>query len=159
MAKTNWSDPGSTEILSTHIAGLQAAVSKIEEQLDINVYADTAITLTLVDTSPINYRIYQAASSQRNWLASPAPVIKKNAVVITTGFTIDYGAGAIILTIPATSVDVYTCDATYIKTDSTISMMDDAVQACITKEIWDPPTQITMATGAVGSPVPVGGCL
>ncbi len=114
MAKTNWQDPGSMEIRSTHISGLQDAVGKIEDALGMKTVTETGIPLTEVYISDTDrFRIYQALVGKRNWLLSPAPVIKKNNVAISTGFTIDYGGGAIILSPSALATDVFTADVTY----------------------------------------------
>ncbi len=118
MAKTNWQDPQSTEIRSTHISGLQDAVKKLEEAVNLSTISETNVPLNYVlsynpETGEQEYRIYQAPEGKRNWLVSPAPVIKKNGVVITDGFTIDYGGGAIILSPAATANDVFTADVTY----------------------------------------------
>lgn len=114
MVKTNWQDPGSSKIVSTHIAGLQEAIAKIEDLLDINIIAESNLQMTEVfikDTD--RYRIFQVANGKKNWLVSPAPVIKKNGIIITDGFSIEYGGGAIILTTNALSTDVFTADATH----------------------------------------------
>lgn len=116
--KTNWQDPQTSEIRSTHISGLQDAVGKIEDILEVQLEAETGVTLTEVYISDTDrYRIYQAPLGKRNWAASPAPVIYKNGVQITSGFTIDYGGGAIILSPAATSTDVFTADFSRVKTD------------------------------------------
>jgi hypothetical protein len=117
MAKTNWQDPGSSEVRSTHISGLQDAVGKIEDVLDLKLQAETAVPLTEVYISELDrYRIYQAPAGKRNWASTPSPVIKKNGVVISSGFTIDYGGGAIIASPAATSTDTFTADVSYTKT-------------------------------------------
>lgn len=114
MAKTNWQDPANGEILSTHITALQEAVSKIEDMLDIETSSDTGIGLNNVN----GYRIYQAPFGLRNWISEPSPIIYKNDEVITTGFTIDYAGGAIILDSPANVSDQFTADASFtIKSD------------------------------------------
>jgi hypothetical protein len=128
MSKTNWQDPQTSEIRSTHISGLQEIAGKIEDILDLQLEAETGVTLTEVYISETDrYRIYQAPIGKRNWADSPAPVIKKNGVQITSGFTIDYGGGAIILSPPATAMDVFTADITYIKNASTAIYLTDAV--------------------------------
>lgn len=116
MAKTNWQDPKSSEIRSTHISGLQEAVGKLEESIGLETVAETDIPLTEVFISNDDRcRIYQAPEGKRNWLISPAPVIKKNGVVITDDFEIDYGGGAVIFTTPISESDIVTADATYTK--------------------------------------------
>lgn len=116
MAKTNWQDPKSSEIRSTHISGLQEAVGKLEESIGLETVAGTDIPLTEVFISNDDRcRIYQAPEGKRNWLLSPAPVIKKNGVIITDDFEIDYGGGAVIFTTPISESDILTADATYTK--------------------------------------------
>jgi hypothetical protein len=114
MSKTNWQDPQTSEIRSTHISGLQEAVGKLEDAIDLSTTAEEGIALTEVYISADKrYRIFQAAAGKRNWLLSPAPVIKKNGGTITEGFTIDYGGGAIALDVAAESGDTFTADVTY----------------------------------------------
>lgn len=114
MAKTNWQDPKSTEIISPHISGLQEAVGKIEESIGIESQTETGIALNEVFISNDDrYRIYQAAEGKRNWLSSPTPVIKKNGVIINDDFVIEYGGGAVIFTNPLTIDDVLTADVAY----------------------------------------------
>jgi len=116
MAKTNWQDRTSEEIQSSHINGLQEAVGKIEDILDMQLQAEVGVTLTEVYISEQDrYRIYQAPTGKRNWASSPAPVIKKNGVTITEGFTIDYAGGAIIVSPSAILTDVFTTDVSYTK--------------------------------------------
>lgn len=114
MAKTNWQDPQTSEIVSPDISGLQEAVKKIEESIDIDTLFEENIPLTEVFISNDDRcRIYQAPEGKRNWLSYPAPVIKKNGDVITNDFHINYGGGAVIFTTPIEETDVLTADATY----------------------------------------------
>ena len=114
MAKTNWQDPSSGEILSTHISGLQEAVGKIEKSIGIETVSETSIPLSEVFISNDDRcRIYQAPDNKRNWVISPAPIIKKNGTIISSDFVIDYGGGAVIFTTPILESDVITVDATY----------------------------------------------
>jgi hypothetical protein len=118
MPKTGWQDPGSSEVRSTHISGLQEAIGKIEDILDVQLQAETGIELSEVYIfEGDRYRIYQAPEGKRNWATSPAPVIKKNGVVISTDFTIDYGGGAVIFTTPILGTDTVTADFSRTKTD------------------------------------------
>ena len=111
--KTNWLDPQTTEIRSTHVAGLQEAVGKLENAVDIQTTAVTNQTLIeLYIQAEDRYRIYQAVG-KRNWLASPAPVIKKNGATISSGFEIDYGGGAIIFNPRLVGTDTVTADFTH----------------------------------------------
>lgn len=120
MAKTNWQDPKTSEIQSSHISGLQEATGKLEESIGLESVAETGIPLTEVFISNDDrYRVFQAPEGKRNWLLSPAPVIYQNGVVMTGGFTIDYGGGALILNTNGTSANIFTADATYTKKDAT----------------------------------------
>ena len=104
MAKTNWQDPGSSEIISPHVSGLQEAVGKIQSALDMKTITEVDIPLTEVYISDSDrYRIFQSPEGKRNWCLSPTPIIKKNGNAITTGdgFTVEYGGGAIILSVSA----------------------------------------------------------
>jgi parallel beta-helix repeat protein len=121
MPKTNWQDPGSSEVRSTHISGLQEAVGKIEDVLDMQLQAETGIGLSEVYISEQDrYRIFQAPEGKRNWASSPAPVIKKNGAVISSGFTIDYGGGAVIFSAPLSGTDTVTADFSRVKTEGSI---------------------------------------
>ena len=114
VTKTNWQDPGSTEVRSAHISGLQEAVGKIEESIGINTLTESNIPLLEVYISNEDRcRIYQAPEGKRNWLSSPSPIIKKNGVTITDDFEIDYGGGAVIFTTPISEADVLTSDIAY----------------------------------------------
>jgi len=128
MAKTNWQDPQTSEIMSPHVSGLQDAVRKIEEAIDIETVSEEGIELSEVYISESDrYRVYQAPVGKRNWLNSPAPIIKKNGGEITEGFTIDYGGGAIIVSPSATSEDAFTADVTYTQPVSTGLKIRDVI--------------------------------
>ena len=115
MANTNWQDPQTGEIRSTDISGLQEAVSKLEQSMGMETVLETDIPLTEVYISAEDrYRIFQAPVGKRNWVSYPAPVIKKNGVVIDSGFVIDYGGGAIALASNDTGGNTYTANATYV---------------------------------------------
>lgn len=112
--KTNYQNPGTSEIRSTHISGLQEAIGKVEDILDLKTFAETGIAMSEVFISANDrYRIYQASANKRNWTASPTPVVKKNGVTISTGFEIDYAGGALIFNPRLISTDTVTVDATY----------------------------------------------
>lgn len=116
MPKTNWQDPSSSEMRSTHISGLQEAVGKLEQSIGIEIIAETGIPLAEVFISNDDRcRIFQALQGKRNWLLSPAPIIYKNGAAITTDFEIDYGGGAIVFTAQVLETDIVTADVTYTK--------------------------------------------
>lgn len=52
-------------------------------------------------------------SSHMSWLADPAPVIKKNGAVMTTGYTVDYVEGTITLSESPLATDIFTATYTY----------------------------------------------
>lgn len=114
MAKTNWQDPQTSKILSAHIAGLQESAEKIEEILNLDSVTEINIPLSELFIKPDDrYRIFQAPKGKRNWLLAPIPVIKKNGIIISVGFSIEYGGGAIILTTNALNTDVFTADVAH----------------------------------------------
>jgi hypothetical protein len=116
MAKTNWQDPKTSEMRSTHVAGLMEAVGKIEDSIGMESVFETNIPLTEVFiSSDDRYRIFQAPEGKRNWTAEQPPVIKRNGVTISSGFEIDYGGGAIILNVNDTVANAYTADVKYVK--------------------------------------------
>jgi hypothetical protein len=116
MAKTNWQDPKTSEMRSTHVAGLMEAVGKIEDSIGMESVYETNVPLTEVFiSSDDRYRIFQAPEGKRNWTAEQPPVIKRNGSIITSGFEIDYGGGAIVLNVNDTVENTYTADVTYIK--------------------------------------------
>ena len=115
MAKTHWVDKETEEILSPTISGLQHAARKIEESLDMDTDIATNEPLTLLADGDGVFRIAESVN-KRNWLNDPAPVIKKNGVVITEGFTIDYAGGAVIFSTQQTGN--FTASFTYVKNTS-----------------------------------------
>lgn len=136
MSKTNFQDPGSGEIISPHISGLQEAVGKIEDILGMQTTTESDIILTEVYVSDSDrYRIFQAPIGKRNWVSSPAPVIKKNSVIILDGFTIEYSGGAIILTTNALETDVFTADTTFVISSSDIAHKDGTLQVNLNAEM------------------------
>lgn len=145
--KTNWQDPGSGEILSTYISGLQEAVGKIEDTLQPSVTNVTNVTLEEI---PIyegdRYRIYQSPG-KRNWVASPAPVIKVNEVVKDSGYTIEYGGGGVVFSPPLSAGDVVTADFSYVAGGSNVlDNLEDSL--CLLIE-----TSVTSVAGKTGNVV------
>lgn len=125
MAKTNWQDPGTNEIRSTHISGLQEAVGKIEKS--VSMKAAFAVDIPLIEVFISNddrYRIFQAPSGKRNWTTSSPVVVKKNGVVVDSGFEIDYGGGAIILNVNDVGDNSYTADAFHTTSVSNSNAVD-----------------------------------
>lgn len=118
IVKTNWQDPLSGEVISPDIAGLQEAVGKIEDALDMKVVNATNIPLEEIYISENDhYRIYQAPG-KRNWVYNPAPVIKVNGTPVSSGFTINHGGGAVVFEPPLTANDTVTADFNYVSSAS-----------------------------------------
>lgn len=99
MAKTNMQDPLSGEARSAWLAGLTEACNKISGILNMKTATFTDLPLTEVFISATDrYRIYQVPLGNKLWLTSPAPIVKKNGIVITPEndhFEIDYLGGSI----------------------------------------------------------------
>lgn len=126
MAKTNWQDPKTGEIISPHISGLQEAVGKLEESVGMESNFEENIPMSEVFISNDDRcRIYQAPEGKRNWLISPAPIVKKNGDIITDDFSIEYGGGAIVFTTPLSPTDTLTADVTYTKSELNIRLAFD----------------------------------
>lgn len=110
MPRTNWQNHGSTEILSTHIAGAYEAIGKMEDIFNFGTQVRTGVTLTCVDTA---WRIYESPADRRNWTSAPVTV-RRNGNVVATGFRVDFGGGAIIFDTPLVGTDVITADFTHV---------------------------------------------
>lgn len=144
--QTKWQDPATSEILSSHISGLQEAVGKIEDVLQFVTQAEAGIVLNEVVVADDRYRIYQAQIGKRNWLETPAPVIKKNGIQITEGFTIDYAGGAVIFDTNLVSSDLVVADATY--TTNVSGKLEEVFQSGVDCKIsWE--TEVTAKGGTV----------
>ncbi len=130
MSKTPFDDLGSTEILSAHISGLQHAVNKIESALNMGTATAAGHPLApvtdQVDPS-LHYRIYEG--SIRNWMITPAPVVKRNGVAVPDSeYTLLAAYGAVIFTSQQQPADSITVDMTYLREWSgELSDLSDAV--------------------------------
>lgn len=124
MANVPMYDPLSSEARSSWIAGLTEACNKISQTLNMKTGTFKGLELSeLYISKDDRYRIYQAALGNKLWLSSPAPIIKKNGLVITPSsdnFTIDYLGGSIVFERghTLTENDTITVDATYIIDES-----------------------------------------
>lgn len=119
MSKTTWQDPGTNEIRSPHIAGLQSMVGKIEDVLDLVSVSVTGIALSEVydpTDATTRYRIYQS-SDYRNWI-SGSVTIYSGGSPISDGFEYDYGGGAIVFSSTVASGSVFTADVNYVLASS-----------------------------------------
>lgn len=96
MGMVERQDPLSTEVQSPLMAGFSDALNKITEILNLKMVAYEDIPLTAIEiSSDDKYRIYQADFGKKLWLKTPPIVVKKNDVVITDHFSIDYIGGSI----------------------------------------------------------------
>lgn len=123
MAKTPIFDPGSSEVRSPLLAGLSEGVSKVSDILDVEVTTNVITLRNVPITDSDKNRIYQAAFGSRLWLETPAPIIRKNGVVITEendSFIIDYVGGSIAFDKNSRleDDDVVTAEVTYCTNES-----------------------------------------
>lgn len=167
MAQTPMYDPLSSEARSPWLAGLTEACAKLSSILDLEVETFTDLPLSPVDD---NYIIYQAPLGNKLWMTSPAPVIRKNGIVITpitANFTINYLGGSVEFDRDSalTKSDSLTADATYIVDSSnTISDILDkldhlALTAGQFKGYFPDVTtmQTALGNGVAGNYVLIGG--
>lgn len=100
MAKIPMHDPLSKEARSSWLAGLTEAANKLSGLLEMKTETLNNLPLPeLFISEDDRYRIFQAPLGNKLWLSSPAPVIKKNGVVITPDndyFTVDCLGGSVV---------------------------------------------------------------
>jgi len=122
MAQTPFKDLGSVDILAGHVSGLQHAVNKLEAVLNMRTASVTDHVLTPVadqDDPNLRYRIYEGTI--RNWLESPAPVIKRNGQVVSTSeYTVYPAYGVVVFHEQQPSNAQITADVTYITSQSEV---------------------------------------
>ncbi len=142
MANYPTYNPKSDEAKSALIAGLTRAVKTLSQSLNLQTseIEDFEMTELFISDEDRN-RIYEVELDKKGWLSDPAPVFKKNGVVIeplSEFFTIDYLGGSIefigeTYTRPTTS-DTITVTATYINQYSTVlENLSTALDAVKTK--------------------------
>jgi hypothetical protein len=70
-----------------------------------------------MDDTTLRYRIYEATN--RNWLTSPAPVIKRNGTVVSASeYVIQPAYGVVVFNVQQAGTDVITADVTYVNSTS-----------------------------------------
>jgi len=120
VAQTPFQDLGSVDILAAHISGLQHAINKIEQILDMRTASVTGHQLNPVtdqDDPALRYRIYEGTI--RNWLASPPPVIYRNGQVVPSSeYTVYPAYGVVVFGQQQAPSDVITADFSYITAQS-----------------------------------------
>lgn len=138
MAKTPFKDLGSVEILSGHISGLQHALNKIEEVLNMRTNVATQHKLNPVadqDDPALRYRIYEGTI--RNWLEDPTPVIYRDgAVVQPSEYRIYPAYGVVVFNEQQSPASDIRADFTYVEAQSqTIKDLYVPINAVF----WHPP--------------------
>lgn len=119
-------DPLTSEARSAWLAGLTEACNKLSAILDLRVGELSDLRLTEIYISKDDrYRLYQAPLGNKLWLTDPAPVIRKNGLIITPqtdNFTIDYLGGSIAFErgYTLTENDLLTVTASYIIDESNV---------------------------------------
>ncbi|MBT9156804.1 MAG: hypothetical protein DDT37_01794 [Firmicutes bacterium] len=90
----------SREIFAADVSGLGDAVRKTEAVLDLGTAVVTGHALLVVEDQPDitwHRRVYEAADDFRNWLETPAPVVRRGGTIVPVGEYILLGAqGAIV---------------------------------------------------------------
>lgn len=136
MANIPTYDPGSSEARSPLIAGLTEAANKISSILSMKSkeYSNEPLEEVYISTND-RYRIYQVDMGRRLWLASPAPIIRKNGNIIkpeTDYFSIDYVGGSIAFdeNYRLISSDAITADFTCVTGESTVlsEILNDIIE-------------------------------
>lgn len=116
MAKTPYSDLGSTDILSGHISGLQHSVNKMEGVLNMktsNIAGHPLVAVADQDDPSMRYRIYEGTI--RNWLDNPAPVIYRGGVVVPgTEYTAYPAYGVVVFNTQQAANAAITADVSYV---------------------------------------------
>ncbi|MDP3059042.1 MAG: hypothetical protein Q8N36_06255 [bacterium] len=120
MAITPFKKVTSREVYGADISGLQDAVNKMESILDMQTSTATDHVLQAVadQAEPaLHRRLYEGTI--RNWLESPAPVIKRNAVVVAAAEYVLYAAqGMVVFNAQQATDAVITANFAYVIADS-----------------------------------------
>ena len=127
MAKFPIYNPVVEEAISPPIGGMTNALALISETLNLGTTSVENETMTeLYIDDEDRYRIYVVPVDKRGWLETPAPIIKKNGVVITPitdGFGINYMGGSVEFLSDSsrpTESDIITADFTYVNGNSEV---------------------------------------
>lgn len=134
MAKSVAYNPQSDEITSPPIASMSEAISYVTDVLNMKTASETDIPLTEVYIEEKDrFRIFQAPEGKRVWVASPAPVVRKNGTVVS-GYQI--AGGGIVFDSNQADGDGFTVDCTYIvggseMLDNLIAKSDKSILASV----------------------------
>lgn len=124
MAKIPSFDPMTSNAKSPIIAGLTEACNKLSSVLDMKTSTFEDLQMQEVFISEEDrFRIYQVPLTNKLWLMTPPPVIKKNGIAIVQGtdhFSIDFIGGSVEFEekYVLTASDMLTASATYIVDES-----------------------------------------
>jgi hypothetical protein len=139
MANTPFKKITSREIYGADISGLQDLLGKIETVLNMLTTSATGHSLEAIcdQSDPaLHYRIYEGTI--RNWLESPAPVVKRNgATVPPEEYTLFAAQGMVLFTVQQSPEDNITANFTYIKSESqTIKDLQSGLGELEIVDLW-----------------------
>lgn len=143
MSRSQMYNPGTSEARSPWLAGLTEICNKLSGVLNMEVESFEDLTLPeLFISEEDRFRIYEAPLGNKLWLQAPAPIIKKNGIVIEPefdGFEIDYLGGSIVFN------DEYICEENDIITASATYIVDKSrVLDTVLQKVSD----LTLKTGS-----------
>ncbi len=123
MPITPFKKVASREIYGADISGLQDAVNKMETVLDMQTASVVNHAMQPVsdqEEPALHRRIYEGTI--RNWLETPAPVIRRNAAVVPVNEYVLYAAqGGVVFHQQQAADAVITADFTHIRAESPLS--------------------------------------
>jgi hypothetical protein len=123
MPITPFKKVASREIYGADISGLQDAVNKMEAVLDMQTASAVNHAMQPVsdqEEPALHRRIYEGTI--RNWLETPAPVIRRNAVVVPVNEYVLYAAqGGVVFHQQQAADAVITADFTHMRAESPLS--------------------------------------
>lgn len=130
MAKTPFIDLKSEDILSAHISGIQHSINKLENVLNLQTATKTGHALVAVADqadATLHHFIYEGTI--RNWLSTPAPVVKRDGIVVSPSeYIVQPAYGVIVFETQQDAVYNITADFTHvIENSSVISGLDSRV--------------------------------
>lgn len=116
MAKTPFIDLKSEDILSAHVSGIQHAVNKLEEALNMKTATKTnhpLVAVTDQEDATLHNFIYEGTI--RNWLTSPLIVIKRNGVTVDPSeYELQAPYGAVVFKNQQNASDAITANFTHV---------------------------------------------
>lgn len=147
MAKTPFVDLKSEDILSAHISGIQHTVNKIEEILNLGTAAKVNhVLIPVADQADPTLHNFIYEGTIRNWLTSPAPVVKRNGEVVDPAeYDIQPAYGVVVFKVQQGAENEITADFSHVINSSVvISNLNTEVA-----KIGGLDTRLTAAEGAI----------